>query len=75
MAFIFVRQDKAAFKVPYLGASDNVNITLQGVSGSITDANVIVRGVQCLLNIGGLADKYDVSRAERTVKEDVEYDS
>lgn len=67
MAWVFDNQRSATLKF----TKKNAELSIPGINGEITDANVIVNGVTLLLNIGGIAEKYDPEDAVRTVKQNV----
>lgn len=51
----------------------NNELSLNGINGAETNANVIVNGINLLLSIGGISSRYDALDAIRTVKQDVKY--
>lgn len=68
MAYEFENQESATFK---FDDGNGNTLTVKNVSGKVTSADTIVRGVQCLLWIGGLENEYNPEDAVRTVKQDV----
>lgn len=68
MAYSFTNQEVAEFKFTDLNSEA---LTLKGVNGSESDANVIVNGIMALLHIGGIEDNHNPLTAYRQVKQDV----
>lgn len=72
MAYSFETQRVANFKLG--GDLDANNLSLNGVNGSESSANVIVNGVKGLLWICGEEENYTYDSGVRTVKQNVRED-
>lgn len=71
MSYYFERQDTATFKFN-AAKGDTLGLSLKGINATEQDANVILNGIYCLLNIGGIAENYRAGAGERTVQENVD---
>lgn len=69
MSYVFENETIASFKF-----EKGNKLTLNNISGTINDANVIVNGVQALLHIGSIEDRYNPEDAARSVKQNVNID-
>lgn len=68
MSYQFQRQAVSSFKFE---GNAGRSITLSGINGQQTDANIIVSGIQGLLWLGNQVSYYSATDATRTVKESV----
>ena len=69
MSYVFENETIASSKF-----EKGNKLTLNNISGTINDANVIVNGVQALLHIGSIEDRYNPEDAARSVKQNVNID-
>lgn len=71
MAYVFERNEVATFKFQ---DNQHGNLTLKNISGTETDANIIINGIRGLLWLVGEENTYDPRLGFRTITEEVEED-
>lgn len=67
MAYVFENEEAATLKFN----QPNNTLTLNNISGTVTSAQTIINGVQALLHIGGIENRYNALDAVRSVKQNV----
>lgn len=72
MAYVFSNDNTATLKFEPEGGN---KLTVKNISGTEASADVIIKGVQCLLWIVDKEDNYNPLSAYRTVTQNVEDDA
>lgn len=71
MAYNFTTNKVGSVKLKNFHHSQGTNLKIEGVNAQISDANIIIDGINQLLGIVGFQNEYDPADFVRTVNQNV----